>query len=141
MSLACLAVVFTLTRIQKHRVTIVTTLTHTCRLQATHILKGHASFWNVTPTNLKRVIWFVTKSTWNIFLNLSLTEPFFHNLHGFGWHLMDFSEKNLWIIFFLIFHVFFCFILYHPGFYSSLSNKKRRNGGISKISVISVKFA
>ena len=35
----------------------------------------------------------------------------------------------------------FCFILYHPGFNSSLSDKKQRNGGISKISAILVKFA
>ena len=67
----------------------------------------------------------------------------------FRWHLMDFPEKNprikirqenLWNIFFLIVHGFFCLILYHPGFYSSLSDKKQRNGGISKISAILVKF-
>ena len=49
--------------------------------------------------------------------------------------------QNLWNIFFLIFHDFVCLILYYPTFYSSLSDKKQRNGGISKISVISVQFS
>ena len=63
---------------------------------------------------------------------------------------MDFPEKNprskirwknLWNIFFLIFNAFFSLILYHPGFYSSLSDKKQRNGGSSNIPTILVKFA
>ena len=63
---------------------------------------------------------------------------------------MDFQEKNprskirwknLWNIFFLIFNAFFCLILYHPGFYSSLSDKKQRNGGSSNIPTRLVKFA
>ena len=49
--------------------------------------------------------------------------------------------KNLWNIFSFIFHVFFCLILHHPGFYSSLSDNKRRNSGSSKISKILVKCA
>ena len=49
--------------------------------------------------------------------------------------------KNLWNIFFLIFNAFFSLILYHPGFYSSLSDKKQRNGGSSNIPTILVKFA
>ena len=49
--------------------------------------------------------------------------------------------ENLWNIFFLIFHVFFCLILYHPCFYSSLSDKKQRNGSIYKTNSILVNFA
>ena len=35
----------------------------------------------------------------------------------------------------------FCLILYHPGFYSSLSKKKQRNGSISKMFAILVNLA
>ena len=44
-------------------------------------------------------------------------------------------------IFFLIFHVFFRLISYHPGFYSSLSDKKQRNDSISKMFPILVNLA
>ena len=79
----------------------------------------------------------------------SLTEPFSNNLHGFGLTFDVFSRKkstkhnkmeNLWNILVLIFHVFFGFIFYHPGFYSSLSDKKQRNGSISKNVIILVDF-
>ena len=37
--------------------------------------------------------------------------------------------------------LFFSLILYHPGFYSSLSDEKQRNGGSLNIPTILVKFA
>ena len=75
----------------------------------------------------------------------SVNEQYFCNDPCFSWHSMDFPEKNpriklrlknLWNMFFLIFDAFFCLILYHPGFYSSLSDKKQRNGSISKMFAI-----
>ena len=79
-----------------------------------------------------------------------VNDHLFHTWRWFTWHLMDFPEKNtqikirwenLWKLIFLILHVFICLILYDPCFYSSLNGKKQRNGGLSKISEILVKFA
>ena len=43
------------------------------------------------------------------------------------------KEDKTACTFFWIFHDFFWFILYYPGFYSSLSDKKRRNGKTLKL--------
>ena len=76
-----------------------------------------------------------------------VNEHLFYTWRWFLWNLMDYTEKNLrsnirrenlWNIFFFIFHVFFCLILYYPCFYSSLSNKKQRNGSIYKTNSILV---
>ena len=48
--------------------------------------------------------------------------------------------ENLWNFSSLNFHIFFWFILYYPGFYSSLRDQKQRNGSIYNISEKFVKI-